>query len=99
MTFEKLCEQVLHIICTGNLSFSQAENPELIKLLCHAYLDVQSPNRRSIAAKLTANAGIERENLKEELRNLESKVGLALDGWTSRGNLGFLGTFLMENLY
>ena len=80
MTSDKLCEQILHIICTGNLSFSQAENPELIGLLRHAYLNVQPPNRRSIASKLTDNANLERENLKEELRNLNSKISLALDG-------------------
>ena len=99
MTSDKLCEQILHIICMGNLSFSQAENPELIGLLRHAYLNVQPPNRRSIASKLTDNTNLERENLKEELRNLNSKISLALDGWTTHGNLGFLGTNPILGIY
>ena len=37
MTSDRLCDQVLHIVIAGNLSFSQAENPELVALLKNAY--------------------------------------------------------------
>lgn len=94
MTQRKLCEQVLRIITAGNLSFSQADNPELIALEKHAYPDIQPPNRRSVAKRLKECAAAERKTLKTQLEGVDSKVSLALDAWTTRNNQAFLGMLL-----
>jgi hypothetical protein len=91
MTQRKLCEQVLRIITAGNLSFSQAENPELLALERHAYPNVDPPNRRSVAKRLKDCAFEERMKLKDQLERIDSKVSLALDAWTTRNNAAFLG--------
>ena len=93
MTSDKLREQVLRIIAAGNLSFSQAENPELVALLQHAYPDCTTPNRRAVATQLKQRAREEQCRLKAKLIDLDSKVSLALDIWTTRNNLAYLGTF------
>jgi hypothetical protein len=91
MSAEKLCEQVLRIITEGNLPFSFAENCEMIKLEKHAYPVVNPPNRRSVAARLKKNVGKEKQRLRERLAEVDSRISLALDAWTTRNNTAFLG--------
>jgi|ERR1700694_2344421 len=91
MTADKLCEQMLRIITEGNLPFLFAENREQVKLLRHAYPGVGVPNRRSVAAKLKGNVTTAKQQLKERLANVDSKISLALDAWTTRNNVAFLG--------
>jgi len=93
MTDDKLCEQVLRIITEGNLSFSQAENVELTALLKHAYPGVSIPNRHSVTVRLESNVTTAKEDLKTQLKELDSKISLALDVWTTRNNIAFLGMF------
>ena len=83
---------VLRIITEGNLAFSFAGNDEFVTLLKHAYSDVNTPNRRSVVTKLKNNVGKEKERLKKCFEELDSKVSLALDAWTTRNNIAFLGT-------
>lgn len=90
-SFSKLIKQVLRIIVAGNLSFSFVENPEFVVLLQHAYPSCNYPNRRSVAKALKKNAKAEKISLKEELAQNDSKISLALDGWTSSNNMAFLG--------
>jgi len=95
MTSEKLCEQVLHIVISGNHSFSLAENTALVALLRHAYPNVQLPNRRSVAMKLKQHAIQAKEHLKAELEEVDSKISLALDAWSTRsGPQSFLGVYI-----
>jgi hypothetical protein len=92
MNSERLCDQVLRIVISGNLSFSQAENPELIALLKNAYPACNIPNRHSIAARLKTVTKEEQQRLKLALKENDSKVSLALDAWTARGSrASFLG--------
>lgn len=95
MTDEKLREQVLRIIVAGNLSFSQAENQELQKLLHHAYPGVAIPNRRSVVACLEENVKEARTRLKKDLADIDSQIHLAIDCWSARGiqHQAFIGTF------
>ena len=93
MTQDKLCEQVLRIIAEGNLPFSHAENSELVILLKHAYSTLNPPNRRAVAARLKSNVMEEKEKLKQSLAEVDSKISLALDAWTTRNNIAFLGMF------
>jgi len=94
MTSEILCEQVLRIIISGNHSFSLAENTALVALLRHAYPNVKLPNRRSVAMKLKEHAIQAKEHLKAELQEVDSKISLALDAWSTRsGPQSFLGMY------
>jgi len=95
MTSDKLCEQVLRIITEGNLPFSFAENPELVALLRNAYSDCSIPNRRSIVNRLKTNVVEEKDKRKTDFARLGSmKVSLALDAWSTRTHIAFLGTSL-----
>ena len=95
MNSDRLCDQVLRIIISGNLSFSQAENPEFIALLKNAYPSCTTPNRRSIAARLKKVSKEEQQKLKSVLTGNDSKVSLALDVWTAHGSrVAFLGMTL-----
>ena len=91
MTRDKLKEKVLRIIITGNLSFSFAENPEFVDLLNDAYADCPAPTRKTIVEYLRSKATLTKDELRAQLATLDSKVSLALDAWTTRTNLAFLG--------
>jgi len=93
MTTELLCEKVLRVIIAGNLAFAQVENTELVDLLKDAYPDCTSPSRRAVADLLHRTAAEAKRNICNKLMDLDSKVSLALDVWTTRHNLAFLGTF------
>jgi hypothetical protein len=84
-------ERVLRIIISGNLPFSFADNIELLELLKDAYPDLPPPNRKAIVELLKSKATLSRHEMKVRLAALDSKVSLALDIWTTRTNLAFLG--------
>jgi hypothetical protein len=90
-TRDRVKEKVLRIIISGNLSFSFAENDEFVDLLKDAYPDCTPPNRRAIVEYLKSKATLTRHELKAKLGELDSKVSIALDIWTTRTNLAFLG--------
>ena len=79
MITSKLCEQILRIVASVNLSFSFAENPKFVALLQHAYSQCVFLNRRTLADKLKFNAERERERLKNELSDINFKVSLTLN--------------------
>ncbi len=91
MTPNQLKEKVLRIIIVGNLSFSHAENPEFVELLNDAYPDCPAPTRKTIVDYLHSKATVTKGELRAQLATLDSKVSLALDAWTTRTNLAFLG--------
>ena len=84
-------ERVLRIIISGNLPFSFVDNIELLELLKDAYPDLPPPNRKAIVELLKSKATLSRHEMKVRLAALDSKVSLALDIWTTRTNLAFLG--------
>jgi len=90
-TRDLIKERVLRIIIAGNLPFSFAENDEFVDLLKDAYPDCPPPNRRAIVEYLKAKATLTRHKLKTMLGELDSKVSIALDIWTTRTNLAFFG--------
>ena len=92
MNRDRLKERVLRIIIAGNLSFSFAENPEFVDLLNDAYPDMPAPTHKTVVDFLHAKATLTKAELRELLSKLESKVSLALDVWTTRSGLAFLGT-------
>ena len=97
MDNERLTESILQIIVTGNLSFLQAENKSLVKLLGEAFPTCQPPNRRSVALRLKREAELARMGLTMRMEEIDSKVSIALDEWHSKvGNMDFLGMFWVE---
>jgi len=91
MTRDRVKEKVLRIIIAGNLPFSFAENGELVDLLKDAYPDCPPPSRKAIVDYLKSKATLTRLEMKEKLAQLDSKVSIALDIWTTRTNVAFLG--------
>ena len=83
MNSDRFCDQILQIVIAGNLSFSQAENPELVALLKNAYPTCKIPNHHLIAAQLKVVAKEEQQRLKLMLKENDFKVSLALDAWTA----------------
>ena len=94
MTSERLCEMLLRILVLANLPFAFVENEEFRKMLCEAFPRCQIPRRQTMPDLLSASALHASSELREELVANESKVSLAMDVWTTRNNLAFLGTFL-----
>jgi len=91
MTSELLREKALRIVIAGNQSFSQVENPEFVDLLKDAYPDCTPPSRRAVTDLLHSSAQQARNEIAQRLSELDSKVSLALDLWSTRHNLAFLG--------
>jgi len=91
MTNQLLAEKVLRMIVAGNLPFAQAENPEFVALLKHAYPSLNPPSRRTTRDLLGKRAQDAKADLRDRFAKLDSKVSLALDAWRSRGNVEFLG--------
>ena len=94
MTTDRMKEKILRIIIDGNLAFSLAENPEFVDLLKDAYPDCPPPTRKTIVEYLKSKATLTKLELKEVFSQLDSKVSLALDAWTTRTNLAFLGMYV-----
>src|SRR5216117_3531620 len=73
------------------LCASLAENPEFVEHIKDAYFDWPPLSHKTIADYLKSKATLTKLELEETLSQLDSKVSLALDAWTTRNNLAFLG--------
>jgi hypothetical protein len=91
MTSMKLTECVMNAAVQSNLSWNSATNPAWTALLQEAWPDVKVPDRRALPAMLENKAKEARDDLKDRLHCNDSKVSLALDGW-SVNNTSYQGT-------
>jgi hypothetical protein len=91
MTSAKLTHRVMNAAIQSNLSWSSATNPAWSSLLQEAWPDLDIPNRRTVAALLEQKAKEGREDLKQRLLCNDSKISLALDGWSVK-EMSFQGT-------
>ena len=94
MTSERLREMLLRILVSANLPFSFVENEEFRKMLHEAFSNCQVPRQQIMPDLWSTSAIHAASELRQELVANESRVSLAMDGWTTRNNLAFLGTFL-----
>jgi len=94
MTSERLRDMLLRILVSANLPFAFVENEEFRKMLGEAFPNCQIPRRQIMPDLLSASAIRAASELRQELVANESRVSLAMDVWTTRNNLAFLGTFL-----
>jgi hypothetical protein len=90
MTTSRLQEQVLRIVIAGNLSFYFAENEEFKVLLKDAYPDCSPPTRKGLVDLLVVKADEARAAIADIVQQLDSKIHLAIDCWTSRMNIGYM---------
>ena len=90
-------DQILRFFISGNIPFNQAENPEFRKLVSMIQLGKVSgaaahpPSRFTVRRRLRSHSETAAENLFETFACLNSKVSLALDCWSTRNMLPFLG--------
>jgi hypothetical protein len=86
--------EVLKFFITGNVPFAQADN-EHLKTLVHWIKTIDEQEvviSRKIVRNLLINGSKEtREDLRLLFKNLDSKVSLALDAWSSHNEYSFLG--------
>jgi len=94
MTSERLREILLRILVSANLPFAFVENEEFRKMLHEAFPNCQIPRPQTMPDLLSASALYAASELRQELAANESNVSLAMDVWTTRNNLAFLGMFL-----
>ena len=94
MTSDRLKDQILRIIISGNHTFASVEDEEFRDLLREAFPDCNIPSRWTLVEYLSSKAKLVKIDLQKELAANNSKISLALDVWTTRSNLAFLGTFL-----
>jgi len=78
----------------ANLPFAFVKTEEFHKILREAFPNCQILRRQTIPDLLSASALHAASELRQELAANESKVSLAMDVWTTRNNLAFLGMFL-----
>lgn len=94
VTKDDVHEKILQFFISGNIAFNQADNPyfrdliELIKVGCNETITV---NRDNITKRLHEKAVLSKDELMATLMSNESRISLALDCWTSRNKIAFLG--------
>ena len=92
MTSQKLIEAVLNGAIHSNMSFRAATNPVWMSLLKQAFPNLHIPDRRALPRLLEQQATAAQSDLKARLLLNDSKISLALDGWTSSAtNVSFQG--------
>jgi hypothetical protein len=102
VTKDDVHEKVLQFFISGNIAFNQADNPyfrdlmELIKVGCNETVTV---NRDNITKRLHEKAILSKDDLMATLMSNESRISLALDCWTSRNKIAFLGIISMYHTF
>ena len=94
ITKDDVHDKVLRFFISGNIAFNQADNPyfrdliQLIKVGCNETITV---NRTNLTKRLHDKAVLSKDDLMATLMSNESRISLALDCWTSRNKIAFLG--------
>ena len=102
ITQNEVMDRVLKFFISGNIAFNQADNPyfrDLVALItCDNDINVRV-NRSNVTTRLHKSAADAKSDLMVTLMENESKISLALDCWTSRNNIAFLGMFLYHTIW
>jgi hypothetical protein len=102
-TIQEIEELILKFFVSGNVPFAQAENPyfrQLIGMIKTGMGMAKSPSRFTIRRRLKNGAEIALIDTFDHLAQQDGKVSLALDCWSTRSMLPYLGTtsLLRRNL-
>jgi len=90
-------DEVLKFFVSGNIPFNQADNPHFKQLMEWITTPDTSPpsiSRKTVRKHLSTKAKVAVIDLKATLADVDSKISLALDCWTSRNGFAFLGISL-----
>jgi hypothetical protein len=91
---ESVNEQILKFFISGNIPFNQADNLEFQKLITLIKLpngNAQAPSRKVVRERLRKHHIESETDLKATFNKLASKISLALDVWSTRSMIAFLG--------
>lgn len=94
ITQNNIDAQILKFFISGNIAFNQVDNHEFRKLVSMIHVNgapAKSRSRRSLCRQLHEHAFSVENDLRQTLSLLNSKVSLALDCWSTRTMLPFLG--------
>ena len=88
-----ILNKTLDFFISGNIAFNQADNPHFQALMAEIQVDGAAVviNRHNVRQRLSTQATQSREDLMSTLMSNQSRISLALDCWTSRNNMAFLG--------
>jgi len=98
ITKSRIHQQVLKFVISANLPFNTVENEHFRELVSWIKVNnrpAQAPSRKVIRARLSMEAKSAKEDLKAILTANKSKISLGIDCWSSRTNLGFMGTSIV----
>ena len=87
-------EQIFKFFISGNIPFNQANNPEFQKLIWMIKVGkcpTKPPSKKTIRRCLHDHAIVAVKQLRETLQHHKERVSLALDCWSTRNILPFLG--------
>jgi hypothetical protein len=94
-TARQVEDLVVQFFITGNIAFAQAENPyfrQLIAMIKTATGMAKCPSRYTIRRRLKEGAEIALLDTRDQLSKQDGKVSIALDCWSTRSMLPYLGT-------
>lgn len=102
ITSDIVRREVLQFFVFGNIPFSQVDNPHFQRLIewitsSNRLLSPITISRKTIRADLSQQAQVAKIDLKSTLAEIDSKISLALDCWTSRNGFAFLGTSVQSS--
>ena len=87
-------EQILKFFISGNIPFNQAENPEfqkLIRMIKVGKASAKPPSRKTIRRRLHDHSMVAVKQLRATLQDHKGRISLALDCWSTRNMIPFLG--------
>jgi hypothetical protein len=96
ITKDNIKEAVLRFFISGNIPFNQAENPYFQQIVEWIHIEDGKPvsvSRKTVRSHLKEQAKVAIVDLKATLNDIDSKISLALDCWSSRGLYSFMGMF------
>jgi hypothetical protein len=96
MTADRIKDKIVRIIISGNLPFSFVENVEFVDLVKDAYPNCDMITRKTVVDYLRSKATCTKEDISMRMSENKSKVSLAMDIWTTRTHLAFLGMYLLN---
>ena len=91
MTADRIKDRILRIIVSGSLPFAFVENVEFVDLVKDAYPNCPVPTRRALVDHLKSKATCSKKETSARARRSQSRPSLAMDIWTTRSHLAFLG--------
>lgn len=95
ITTIELNQLLLQTTVACNWPFDQFDDPHFRSLIHRGFPGHSCPQRKAMKQMLTEAAETVRTEIKERFANLNSRISLALDCWTSPNRWEFMGTLVL----